>query len=155
MVFVADDGAESVFAVVVVVTIASGIGATTAIFSVVDAILMRPLPYQDSDRLVHLVTYRREGNKTIRGGNGGMAQRLFVGIRERTRTLSSVGGYDSFSNVTRQRLAMMVDGKEGAAQVLGTRMSPVLFSMLGVRAEFGRVFEPADEQPARHDVMRS
>jgi putative ABC transport system permease protein len=139
------------FTVVAVLTLALGIGANTAIFSVVNAILLRPLPYKDSDRVVHIITYRREGEKTVRAWD--MGQRYFVGLRERTQTLSAVGGYDSFSNLTRQRLSMMVEGREGAAQLFGTRMSPVLFSMLGARPEIGRVFEPTEEQPDRHDVI--
>jgi putative ABC transport system permease protein len=139
------------FTVVAVVTLALGIGATTAIFSVITAILVRPLPYKDSDRVVHIVSYLHEGGKDVRGW--GMSLRYYIGLRERTKTLSAVGGYDSFSNLTRQRLAMMVDGNEGAARLFGTRMSPVLFSMLGAQAAIGRVFEPAEEQPGRHNVI--
>ena len=139
------------FTLVAAATLAIGIGATTAIFSVVDSILVRPLPYQGSDRVVHIVSHRSEGGKDVRGW--GMSQRYFVGLRERTRTLSAVGGYDSFSNLTRQRLAMLMEGSDGAAQLLGTRMSPVLFSMLGAQAQIGRVFDLAEERPDRHNVI--
>ena len=139
------------FTLVGTATLAIGIGATTAIFSVVHSILVRPLPYREADRVVHVVSYRREGPTEVRGW--GMSQRYFVALRERTKTLAAIGGYDSFSNLTRQRLAMMVEGGDGAAQLLGTRMSPVLFSMLGAQAQIGRVFDLAEERPARHDVV--
>ena len=126
------------FTIAAVVTLAVGIGATTAVFSVVDAILMRPLPYKDSDRIVRIVSHRMDGSTPVRTWT--MARPFFVGLRERAQTLSAVGGYDSFSNLTRQRLKMMIEGEQGAAELLGTRMSPVLFSMLreiGIRAALG------------------
>jgi putative ABC transport system permease protein len=82
-----------------------------------------------------------------------MAQPYFRGLRERTQTLSALGGYDSFSNLTRQRLTMLVEGEQGAAELLGTRMSPVLFSMLGVQPVLGRFFEVPEEQPGRNNVI--
>jgi putative ABC transport system permease protein len=139
------------FALVAIATLAIGIGATTAIFSVVHSILVPPLPYRGADRVVHIVSYLREGGKDVRGWS--MSQRYFVGLRERAKTLSAIGGYDSFSNLTRQRLAMMVEGGDGAAQLLGTRMSPVLFSMLGAQAHIGRVFDLSEERTDRHDVI--
>lgn len=139
------------FSFAAVVTLALGIGATTAIFSVVDAILVRPLPYKNSDRIVRIVSHRMDGSKPVRTWT--MARPFFIGLRERTQTLSAVAGYDSFSNLTRQRLTMLVEGEQGAAELLGTRMSPVLFSMLGVQPVLGRFFEVPEEQPGRNNVI--
>jgi predicted permease len=139
-----------VFTVAIVLTLAIGISATTSVFSVIDAVLVRPLPYRNADRLVHIVTYRSEG-KVVRGL--GMAQRFFVGLRERARSFAAIGGVDSFSNLTRQRLAIVLDGSDGARQLLGTRMSPALFSMLGVPAALGRVFDAAEEAHGRNHVI--
>jgi putative ABC transport system permease protein len=138
------------FTVAIVLTLAIGISATTSVFSVVDAVLVRPLPYRNADRLVHIVTYRSEG-KVVRGL--GMAQRFFVGLRERTRSLAAIGGVDSFSNLTRQRLAILLDRTDGAVQLFGTRISPPLFSMLGVPAAVGRVFDSSEEEHGRNHVI--
>lgn len=139
------------FTIAAVVTLALGIGATTAIFSVVDAILLRPLPYKNSDRIVRIVSHRMDGSTPVRTWT--MAWPYFVGLRERTHTLSAVGGYDSFSNLTRQRLTMPVEGEQGAAELFGTRMSPVLFSMLGVQPALGRFFDVPEEQTGRNNVI--
>jgi predicted permease len=138
------------FTIAIVFTLAIGISATTSVFSVVDAVLVRPLPYRNADRLVHIVAYRME-DKVVRAL--GMAQGFFVGLRERTKGLSAIGGVDSFSNLTRQRLAILLDRSEGAVQLFGTRMSPALFSMLGVPAAAGRVFDPAEDQHGRNHVI--
>lgn len=139
------------FTIAAVVTLALGIGATTAVFSVVDAILMRPLPYKNSDRIVRIVSHRMDGSKPVRTWT--MARPYFIGLRERAHTLSAVGAYDSFSNLTRQRLTMPIAGELGAAELLGTRMSPVLFSILGVQPVLGRFFEVPEEQPGRNNVI--
>ena len=132
-------------------TLALGIGAVTAIFGIVDAVIVRPLPYKDSDRLVHIVSHLIEGDTPVR--HLSMYQRFFVGLREHAQTLSAVGGYDSFSTVTRRRLAMLVEGDQGAAEWLGTRMSPALFRMLGTEPALGRVFRESEERPGGNDVM--
>ena len=127
---------ERRFTVVAVATLAIGIGAPSAVFSVVEALLMRPLPFQDPDRIVHIVSHRMDGATPVRTST--MALPFFLGLEERSQTLSAIGGYDSFSNVTRQRLAMKIDGNHGSAELLGTRMSPGLFVMLGVQPALGR-----------------
>src|SRR5499426_3614106 len=75
------------FTAVAVVALALGIGANTAIFSVVNAVLLRPLPYRDPDRLV-LLSYRREGL-----GFGAATARSFVRWRIQTKTFEQISGY--------------------------------------------------------------
>ena len=137
--------------VAAVLTIAIAIGSTTAIATIVDSILLRPLPYPDSDRIVQVISYRQEGAATVRAAS--MARPFILGLSERTRSFTDVGLFDSFSNITRRRLAMTVAGQLGAAELLGTRMSPVLISMLGARAQLGRVFAAGDDRPERNQLI--
>src|SRR5688572_17317175 len=139
------------FTIAAVMTVAIGVGATTAIATIVDSILLRPLPYPDSERIVQVISYRQEGAATVRTPS--MARPFILGLSERSRSFSSVGTFDSFSNITRRRLTMTVAGQLGTAELHGTRMSPVLFSMLGARPHLGRLFVPGDERPDRNRLI--
>lgn len=129
------------YALLAVATLVVGIGATTVIFSVVNALLIRPLPYPDSDRLVRLVVHappvpatgqapRRTNPPTIDLGT-------VIELRTAARTLSNTGLIDL-------SLVTMTGGSE-TARLQGTRMSPSLCLMLGVRPLLGRTFVAADE----------
>ncbi len=73
------------FTAVAIITLELGIGATTAIFSVVDAVLLRPLPFPEAERLVYL----REVNAA--GGEKGVAEPNFEDIEARSRSFSALG----------------------------------------------------------------
>ena len=137
--------------VAAITTLAVGIGATTAVFTVADGILRHPLPYRNAERIVHVVSHRIDPNGPAR--TWVMTLPYFNALRERATTITGIGGYDSFSRVTRQRLAATAASGSGAARLLGTRLSPVLFSTFGVAPVLGRAFEPAEEQPGRNAVV--
>src|SRR3954469_9133376 len=99
-------GKNRAFTLAAVLTVAIGISSATAIATIVDAILLRPLPYPHSDRIVQVISYRREGGTTVRALS--MARPFILGLSERNRSFSDVGVFDSFSNITRRRLAMTV-----------------------------------------------
>src|SRR5262245_8165646 len=139
------------FTIAAVLTVAIGVGATTAIATIVDSILLHPLPYPDSERIVQVISYRKEGAATVRAPS--MARPYILGLSERSRSFSSVGTFDSFSNITRRRLTMMVAGQFGAAELYGTRISPVLFSMLGAQSQLGRLFAPGEQRPGRNRLI--
>jgi putative ABC transport system permease protein len=139
------------FTIAALLTVAIGVGASTAIATIVDSILLRPLPYPDSERIVQVISYRREGAATVRAQS--MARPFILGLSERSRSFSSVGTVDSFSNITRRRLTMTVAGHFGAAELYGTRISPVLFSMLGAQPQLGRLFAPGDERRERNQLI--
>jgi putative ABC transport system permease protein len=141
---------DRAFTVAALLTLALGVGSTTAIATIVDAILLRPLPYPASDRIVQVVSYRQEA-AVVRALS--MARPYILGLDERSRSFSAFGVFDSFSNITRRRLAMTVAGSLGAGELHGTRISPVLLSMLGARAQIGRVFAPADDRPERNSLI--
>jgi hypothetical protein len=128
------------FATVAVLTIALGIGANTAIFSVVHAVLLRPLPYAGSDRLVRIFEHLppRQGSEEIRRESP-LANADLASFRARTTSLSHVGVH----------LPMMVamTGRDGPIRLVGVRLSPAIFSMLNKAALLGRAFDARDEAP--------
>jgi hypothetical protein len=115
---------QRAFAGAAIATLAVGIASATAVFTVVNGVLVEPLPYQEADRIVHLVSHNLEAGAETRGWV--MSLPYFTGLRERATSLSAIGDYDSFSNITRQRLTAVVEGADGSARLPGTRMSPVL-----------------------------
>lgn len=127
------------FFLIAVVTIALGIGANTAIFSVVNALLLRPLPYPDSARLVMLSA--DEGNRKV--GNVGFA--TFVDWRERSRSFERMALIRSWSGT--------VTGQGEPEMVEGMRVSADYFRMLGVSPSLGRDFKLEEDRPSTRFVV--
>jgi putative ABC transport system permease protein len=119
----------------VVLTLSLGIGANAAIFSVFEAVLLRPLPFSDPGRLVLLL----DGNRSERGMTSPTIPELLE-VRAATRTLESVGYFD-----TRD---FQLAGGDEPQRVIGARVDPSLLSMLGVRPERGRLFDQLDRTMA-------
>jgi putative ABC transport system permease protein len=126
------------FAVVAVLTLGLGIGANTAIFSVIDAVLLEPLDYPDGARLVQL-----SGSFERRTG---MAVSLtkFDQIRTQSQTLESTAAYYPLT-------VSLVTGREPEA-LPGTRVSLDFFCVLGVTPGRGRSFLPEEEQAGGREV---
>lgn len=124
------------FAIVVIFTLALGIGANTAIFSFFNAILLRPLPYAEPDRTV-LVKDRPRHFGEIVGSGIGILSEDFRDLRKQTR---------SFQELATMTLdAATLTGRERTDLVFGAIASPNLFSVLGAQAYIGRVFTTADQ----------
>ncbi len=120
------------FTAVAILTLALGIGANSAIFSLVNGVLLKPLPYSNPDRLVNL-------------WNIGMPKGALLALKERSKTLDIAGyTWDDGYNVT---------GLTEPLRLVGSRVSPDLFSLLGVHTEIGRVFLPQDQTPAQSHVV--
>jgi putative ABC transport system permease protein len=136
------------FTAVVVVTLALGIGATTAIFSVVEAVLLRPLPYPDSQRLVRIVEHTAgQVNETgYRQSLASIWARDLPVLRAQAPTLSHVGVY---STVT----ATVVVQPGNPLRLDGSRMSLAVFDMLGVRPSIGRTFLATEEGSSAAPVV--
>lgn len=133
------------FAATAVLMLAFGIGAATAIFSVVEGVLLRPLPFPDSDRLVVL-------SDTIQGAeiNGqneaGVTAPDIRNYTRDTHSFTSLGGY--------QRTGYELSGRGEPAQVSAARMTAGVFPALGVQPLLGRVFtEQEDEQKQQVAVL--
>src|SRR5438552_3668754 len=131
------------FTVVTILALALGIGANTAIFSVIDAVLLRPLPYEDPGRLVKI--WGRFTGIGVPKDQNWISAPEFVDIRNLSKGFSHIAAMtgDSF-NVTAGGLPERVEGAE---------VSVSLFPMLGVQAERGRVFLPEEEQVGRDNVV--
>src|SRR5262249_43264960 len=120
------------FTVVAVITLALGIGANTAIFSVVDAVLLRPLPYPESERLVMLWAKTREGRT-------GTAVPDYREWRDQNQVFEGLGAfyYGDFN--------LPGDG-QNAERVQGAFVTANFFSVLGVAPALGRGFQTSDDQ---------
>ncbi len=121
------------FAVVAILTIALGIGANTAVFSVVNGVMLRPLPYPHADRLVH-VGWDWDGSGRA---TGAIAPFKFAYLREHTRTLDAVATWRLSAEELGPR------GAGGAVQVLS--VSDDFFRVVGTRPAIGREFVPAEQ----------
>ncbi|HEX6494510.1 MAG TPA: ABC transporter permease [Acidobacteriaceae bacterium] len=116
------------FSVTVVVTLALGLGATVAMYTVVDRVLLRPLPYRDAGSLVKIETMTSNGGSPL------------IDIEEwqaRSHALQSIAFYDADSS--NAHLAF-IEGKDESTQVAEPHVSANLFPTLGVRAAMGRTF---------------
>jgi predicted permease len=135
------------FTAVAVLTLALGIGATTAIFSVVNAVLLRPLPYDGSERLVRIVELVPASDDTTvpQRRAVGLSLSDLVAFRTEATTFSHVGAYAGAT-------PLVANGGD-VARLDMVRTSPALFEMIGVRPLIGRSFEPNDETPGRDDVV--
>jgi predicted permease len=123
------------FTAVAVITLALGIGANTAIFSLVDAVLIRMLPVRDPQQLVRLTWVTRN-----HGGDEFFSYPTFRLLADNNRTLSGIIAFHSLDNVD-----FLVDGQPGLAS--GQAVSGNYFTTLGVKAEVGRTFAPGDDSP--------
>jgi putative ABC transport system permease protein len=125
------------FTAVVVLTLAMGIGATTAIFSLVEGVLLRPLPFHDPDRLVLLGDHL--------GGRPSMSvtAREIATYSSATQAFSSLGGYITTS--------FELSGAADPEQIDAARLNSGMFPTLGVAPILGRVFT-AQEDHARQSV---
>ena len=134
------------FTTIIVLTLALGIGANTAIFSVVHAVLIRPLPFKSPERLVHLY----ENVPAVETANG---KALRTGVFARDVAELSAGA-KMLSHVTTRGLAIVtVQGSADAERQKLAAVSIATFPMLDVQPLLGRWFAWGDDQAGRDRVM--
>jgi putative ABC transport system permease protein len=120
------------FTAIVVATVALAIGSNVAIFSVVNAVLLRPLPYQDPERLVLIWNRMAAANRP----NAPVSGPDFIDYREQTTKFEGFAGAIA--------VEATITGEERPEQVMVGWTTVNLFEILGVRPFLGRDFEPAD-----------
>jgi putative ABC transport system permease protein len=122
------------FTAVIVLILGLGIGANTAVFSILNAVLLRPLPYKNADRLV--VVWQRMPPETL-----GM---VFDTYREFDEWSRSSHSFEKLAAATWARAGMVLSLKGEKREILAIPVTTGFFSMLGVEAAQGRTFEQAD-----------
>src|SRR5919197_386371 len=132
------------FTVTAILMLALGIGATTAIFSIVEGILLRPLPFPDPDRLVILGDVL-EGSHSASGAHSSVTAPDIRNYMRDTQSFSHLGGY-------RGRL-FELSGTGDPAAVNGTRMSAEIFAALEVPALLGRTFTQQEDEENQQLVV--
>ena len=139
---------QPLFTAIVVLTFALGIGANTAVFSVLNAVLLRPLPFHEPQNLVALGEYDTR-EKTDPGTEIDSISYLdYVDFRDQSQVFDRVAVY------TNQSVGTLTDGNE-ATHVQGESVSANLFSLLGVQPMLGRTFLPNEDEPGNHVVVLS
>ena len=127
------------FAVVATAILALGIGANTAIFSVVDGVLIRALPYPDADRLASIGMENFKAASTI-------SFRTFADWRERSRSLESAAAYNY------SWTPALLDDAGRAELLAGRQVTHDFFRVLGVQPAVGRDFRPEDDRDGAPEV---
>ena len=119
-------------ALLAILTLALGVGGNTAIFTVIESVLLRPLPYAHANRLVYI------GPADGKPGFGSTSWLNYRDIRDQSRLLSAVAGYSEDVSV--------LQTPDASLSVLAPRVTPNLFSMLGAQPLLGRTFTDAEGQ---------
>jgi putative ABC transport system permease protein len=125
---------------VAVLTLALGVGAATALFTAVDAVLLRPLPYRDPDRLAFV----REVGRGSAPGDVQSSLRSVSEWRERTRAFGALAAYRYW--------LFNLAGAPQAEALLGAYVTDNAFATLGVPPALGRTFRPGEDRPGANRV---
>jgi hypothetical protein len=126
------------FTLVAVLTVALTIGAATAVFTIVNSVLLRPLPYENSDRLIVIATFMPRSNEEI------TASAQYTAFKNNSRMLEDAGAY-SWEDYN-------ASGAGEAERLHGALTSASFFTTLGVRPTIGRAFTAEEDKPGAQKV---
>src|SRR5947209_5944284 len=129
------------FTAVAVLTLALGIGANTAIFSAVNALILQPLPYKDPDRLVQVFSQ----NEKTREQSVWLSPPDFVDLKNQSTAFEEIAGWRQVDFIDRQ--------EEELVSVKDAAISTNLFLALGVQPFLGRTFLPDEIQTSNSQVV--
>ena len=127
------------FAFTIIVTLALGIGAATTVFSVIDATLLRPLPFANQDRLVYPATH------AINGWNQPWSLPSFRDARPQLTTFEQLAGYVDYGRIN-------LEAPSGPISLKVTKSTDNFFNVFGVKPLLGRTYLPGEDQPGKDDV---
>ncbi len=127
------------FSAVAILTLGLGVGAATSVFSVVNGVLLEPLPYPDSDRIVRLYQVDANGR---RGGN--ISDPNFQDWKDSTRS------FKAMAQIAAGPQPAVVNGQPD--MIIGAVVSREFFDVIGVHPVMGRAFEPGDQYPGAAPV---
>src|SRR4051812_3432489 len=126
-------GQQRAFTLAAVTALALGIGATTAVFSVVDAVLLRPFPYPDPDRIVMFL------NTSPRGNGGGASPAKYAHWLRQSDVIQDVTAF--------RQVVMNYTGGDVPEQLKASNVSAPYFRLLGATTILGRTFSPEEDAP--------
>src|SRR2546423_11067528 len=131
------------FAAIAVITLALGIGASTAIFSVIDNILMEPFPYPDAQRFYSVFIHDTERSEP--GGRPAFIGPELLDYMEQNHVFDRA--------IANDQTDVLYRSGEGTARFDGNFVTPGTFEFLGMPALLGRVMQPADYEPGATTVF--
>src|SRR5262245_35357225 len=123
------------FSLIAILTLALGIGANTAIFSVVNGVLLRPLAYHEPERIVTL----------LQNGRGPLAPANFLDFRENSQSFAQMAAAEAWGGT--------LTGNDNPEEIFGLRMGEGLFELLGEPPLAGRTLQTEDYQPGKDHVL--
>src|SRR5712692_5019051 len=128
------------FTAVALITLALGIGANTTIFSVVNSVLLRPLPYSQPDQLLQV----NDSLPSAGFPQAGLTQMEFVRLRTESKSFAHVGAFQSGT------LTLIGTGEPERVRI--TAVSDNFFTLLGVNPQLGRAFVQGEDEQSRSNV---
>jgi putative ABC transport system permease protein len=131
------------FAVVAIITLALGIGASSAIFSVIENVLMEPFPYPDAQRFYSIRIHDTERSEP--GGRGGFSGPEYLDYVEQNHAFDRV--------IAANNVDVLYRAGAGTQRFDGANVTPGTFEFLGLPALLGRVMQPADFEPGAPPVF--
>ncbi|HEU5410585.1 MAG TPA: ABC transporter permease [Candidatus Acidoferrales bacterium] len=129
------------FTLIAMITLALGIGANSALFSLVNAVVLRPMPFPKSQQLV--IVWETDANRKITRGTAPPAD--FLDWRSQNQVFQGMAAYELWMST--------ITGGSEPEQLWGAHVSPSMFSMLGVKMSVGGGFRPDEEQPGHDQVV--
>jgi predicted permease len=133
------------FTLCAIVTLALGVGANAAIFSALDAVLLRPLPFAEPAQLVRILSDAASDRPAGGPPRTGISVAELVDMQTTAQTLSHIGMFVATGGT--------MTARDRAHRVNGARLSANMFAMLGVPPRLGRVLEPRDAVPGNDNVL--
>jgi predicted permease len=128
------------FALTAILTLSLGIGASAAIFNVIDAVLLKPLPYAKQELLVNPVMIGRTGD-TLRSSYLG-----YLDVRAQQRTFDALAGYSVLGRVN-------LEGSSGPVALRAVKSTDNFFDVFGVKPMLGRTYLPGEDQLGKDNVV--